>query len=317
LGRSDGRRAWTSYADSDKTHELGSNQFGLEWKWGGEVSFGRRFCCADVPYAVEATYWTTEPFSGYQAISNPGGYVSTSLGLQSMLFVLPIQQMMLAFVPAESWFMDAQEQRVWRRDEFHNLEINVIGGQWARASGSPWEVGWSAGLRYFRFQEDLRFGSLRAGSNWGDNGGADEAYLSDNITNNLFGVQCGFDVAYDLYGVRMFLAPKIGVYNNYLDSTFQARTGNGVDASGPYGSFPVHSTRNGLAWLAQIDTGAEWQFARNWSVRAGYRVVAVAGMGLADDQFPQYIVDTPEIADIQHSGSLVLHGAFAGATYRF
>ena len=46
--------------------------------------------------------------------------------------------------------------------------------------------------------------------------------------------------------------------------------------------------------------GTEWQFTRNWSARAGYRVVAITGMGLADDQFPQYMVDTPEIANIQH-----------------
>ena len=55
----------------------------------------------------------------------------------------------------------------------------------------------------------------------------------------------------------------------------------------------------------------------NWSARAGYRVVAITGMGLADDQFPQYINDIPEIENIQHSSSLVLHGAFLGVTYNF
>ena len=72
-----------------------------------------------------------------------------------------------------------------------------------------------------------------------------------------------------------------------------------------------------MSFLSQIDLGAEWQFTRNLSARAGYRVVAITGTGLADDQFPQYMVDTPEIANIQHCSSLVLHGAFAGLTYCF
>jgi hypothetical protein len=38
---------------------------------------------------------------------------------------------------------------------------------------------------------------------------------------------------------------------------------------------------------------------------------------LADDQFPQYIVDMPEIAHIDNHSSLLLHGAFAGLTYNF
>ena len=117
--------------------------------------------------------------------------------------------------------------------------------------------------------------------------------------------------------MRLFLTPKVGIYNNFMESNFQANTGDGINGTGPYGSFPVHATTNGLAFLTQLDAVAEWQFARNWSVRAGYRFVAVTGMGLAEDQFPQYMVDTPSIASIQHSSSLVLQGAFAGVTYCF
>ena len=46
-------------------------------------------------------------------------------------------------------------------------------------------------------------------------------------------------------------------------------------------------------------------------------MVAVTGMGLADEQFPQYMNDIPDIQDVQHTGSLVLHGAFVGITYNF
>ena len=57
-----------------------------------------------------------------------------------------------------------------------------------------------------------------------------------------------------------------------------------------YPDFPAHGTTTGIAFLTQIDVGADWQFTRNWSARAGYRVVAITGMGLADDQFPAVYV---------------------------
>jgi hypothetical protein len=314
MGRSDARRVWTSYDSSDETNQLTNTQFGSRWGWGGEVRVGRRFCCCCVPYAVEATYWTTEDLTGLQSTTNPtpGGTVSTPLVIQPMLF---------GATSAENWFDGAAEHRLWRRDEFHNLEINLLREQLACGCNSPWDVGWSVGVRYFRFEESLKFGSLMNGYNWGDNDGACEAYLSDRTANNLVGVQCGFDAAYNLvpgcHGVRLFVSPKVGLYGNCIDQTFEAHTGDGIDGTGPYGSFPVHSTRSGVSFLTQIDVGADWQFARNWSLRGGYRVMAITGMALADDQFPQYMVDIPAIADIQHYGSLVLHGAFVGVTYCF
>jgi hypothetical protein len=311
MGRGDARRVWTSFEDGVETNQLTNTQFGMPWGWGGEVTLGYRFCCCCVPYAIEATYWTTQPSSNCEVTTVPGGYVSTPLEVDPMTFGV-------AGPPARDWFFGAQEQRLWRKDEFHNIEINLVRQQ-LPCCGSCWDANWLVGFRYFRFQEDLTFGSLRGGATaWGENGGADEAYISDNITNNLFGVQLGFEVGYNVAcGLRFFIEPKIGIYDNYLDGTFQARTGNGIDGVGPYGSFPVHSTRNGLAFLSQIDLGAEWRFSQHWSARAGYRVLAITGTGLADDQIPQYIVDMPEIANIQHTSSLVLHGAFAGLTYCF
>ena len=125
MGRSDARRVWTSYETATTTNQLANTQFGMQWQWGGEVHFGRRFCCGCVPYAIEATYWTTEPFSGCQVTTNPGGYVSTPLGDPADV-VRPAHA-------AEDWFDGAKEHRVWRRDEFHNIEINLIREQLACA----------------------------------------------------------------------------------------------------------------------------------------------------------------------------------------
>ena len=307
MGRSQGRRFWTSYEDGNLTNQLTNTQFGMQWRWGGEVRIGRRFCCGCVPYALEGVYWTTEALTGHVYTTVPGGYVSTPLDVSYLTF---------GGQAAAGWFDGAEEHRLWRHDEFHNVELNLVREQLAWSCDSAWDIGWMLGVRYFRFDESLTFGSLHQGTTWGQSGA--EAYFSDRTENNLVGVQFGFDAAYNVWNnVRLFITPKVGLYNNFMNQNFRAYLNDGTNGLGPYGSYPVHSTKNAVSFLTQVDVGADWQFSRNWSARLGYRVVAVTGMGLADDQFPQYMVDTPEIANIQHSSSLVVHGAFFGLTYNY
>jgi hypothetical protein len=303
MGRSEGRRVWTSYEDGNLSNQLTNTQFGLQWNWGGEVRMGRRFCHECVPYALEASFWTTEQFSGTKNTSLlPGGYVSTPLTVRYLDFNGTL---------GTAWFDGAREHNLARQDEFQNLEINILREQLALCNDSCWDVGWIAGIRYFRFREMLTFSAI-------SHDGTGDAYLQDNITNNLIGAQVGFDAAYNLKnGLRLFVTPKFGVYDNILDSTFQAKArlnSNSpyVDGTSSEGTFPATGSKVGLSFLTQIDLGADWQFSKNWSARAGYRVVALTGMGLADDQFPQYINDIPEIQNVSHSSSLILHGAFFG-----
>jgi len=312
LNRSDGRRLWTSYATGHETSQLtGPQDIGLAWKWGGEVRFGRRFCWCGSTWAVEAAYWTTEALSGYRSTTNPLSPFTVSTPLR-------VGELQFGGSSATGWFDGAAEHRLWRRDEFQNVEVNLMRLQAACSCDSPWDIGWSMGVRYFRFEENLKFGSLAGGHSWGEGGGLYEAYLNDTVTNSLLGFQFGFDAAYSVVdGCRLFVTPKMGIYDNHINQNFQAYLGNGIVGTGPYGSFPVVASRDALAFLMQIDVGVDWQLSRNWSARVGYRVVALTGVALAEDQFPQYIVDLPEIAHIDSHSSLLLHGAFAGLTYNF
>jgi hypothetical protein len=319
LGRSDGRRIWTSYLDGHAETQLTNTQFGMPWKWGGEAQFGRRFCCGCTPYALEATFWSTEAFSGtkvtdlYTGQTTPQ-YVSTPLQIGFINFDFGGGNI----CPATDIFSGAQSHTLTRRNEFYDFEINLLREQMAWACDSPWDIGWSVGVRYFRFQESLAFSAI---SHDGDM----SAYFRDTATNNLLGVQFGFDAAYNVARcVRLFITPSVGIYDNFLDSTFEAkgRQGSGAYVNGTvdvpgYSSFPANGSTNGIAFLTQIDVGADWQFSRNWSARAGYRVLAITGVALADDQFPQYLCDTPDMGNPQHCSSLVLHGAFGGLTYNF
>jgi hypothetical protein len=317
VGRSGGRRIWTSYDTRNEADQISNTSFPMSWRWGGEIKLGRRFCCYGTPYALEGSFWSSDPFNDTQVTSLYSSttplYVSTPLDTRNVFYTIDGVDR-----SATSIFDNARAHTVLRHSEFYDAEINFVREQLAWAADSPWDIGWSVGVRYFRFQDQLSVNSLSFGGDY-------EAYFKDVATNNLVGAQFGFDAAYNVWNsFRVFITPKVGIYDNIVDSSFtsQARAvgGNYVNGNSGvagYPDFPVHSSVNGIACLMQIDVGADWQITRNWSLRGGYRVVAINGVALADDQFPQFLCDTPDMGNPQHENSLVLHGAFFGATYNY
>ena len=332
MSRNEPNRLWTTYDSSDNTNQLPTDAI-TQWGVGGEVSFGRYFCCG--AFAIEATYWGLESLNGYSSQSIAGGTVSTPL-----LVDANNNGITFGGVNGAVYFDGAQEHIVRRENEIQNIEINLLGtpgiaygAYGAMGCGScggygcsscgcnPFSLGWNLGVRYFRFEENFLFGS-RNGATWGEAGGTNEAYLDDNCRNDLVGFQFGADFSYTMFGKwRVFAAPKLGIYNNHVQHYFNLRRGDGVVASaapaGVTDTYPVSSSEDALAFLSEIDLGLDWQVAPHWSVFLGYRVIFATGIALADNQIPTYVVDIPEIADIDTNGDLVLHGAFAGVTVRF
>jgi hypothetical protein len=318
LTRGPGRRLWTSSEKyPNEAIQIGNSDVPMAWSWGGEVQLGRRFCCDCTPCAIEATFWTTTAFNGSETSTSTlgaGTLIETPLQTGWIGFVFPDQVR-----TASDIFDNALTSTVSRRDEFYDLEINLIREKMAWCCDSSWEIGWSLGIRYFRFQE-----SLSVSATTPLYGGLD-AYFKDSVTNNLIGPQIGFELAYKLgCNCRLFISPKFGIYGNWVDNNFdsQAREGtgayiNGVNGVLGYPNFPAHGTGAGVSFLTQIDVGLDWQFTRNWSAKLGYRVVAMTGVGLAEDEYPQYLCDTLEMQNPEHTSSLVLHGAFLGLTYNF
>lgn len=321
LTRSPGRRVWTSSERvPNEAIQIGNTDFPMAWSWGGEVQLGRRFCCDCTPYAIEATFWTTKAFEGSQTSTSTlgaGTTIGTPLQTDNIQFALPG-----GVITASDIFGNALSSTVSRRDEFYNIEINLIREKMAWCSDSSWEIGWSLGVRFFRFQESL---SISANATDIVIPGSTDAYFNDTVTNNLIGPQIGFDLAYRLgCNWRLFINPKFGVFGNCVNNDFSARArqGNGAYVDGTntiagYPGYPTHGTNTSVAFLTQIDLGLEWQFTQNWSAKFGYRVLAMTGVGLADEELPQYFCDTPELENPQHTSSLVLHGAFLGVTYNF
>jgi hypothetical protein len=278
------------------------------WEWGGELVFGRRFCCNQ--WSLDVTYWTLCEFKG-----SATGYFDSCVDSE-----LDFSRVQFNGVSANDWFDYSTEHRLWRTDEVHNVELNLTRNHLLGDCG-PLSLDLTTGLRYFRFRERLVYGALAWDCAWGADGGADEAYLNDEVANNLIGFQIGCNAEWRVTpSLRVFVTPKIGIYDNYVQNKFSAYLGDGTPATQDQfsgRSYPVSSSHNSFSVLSQIDLGLAWQIAPRWDARVGYRLMAVTGMGLAENQIPDNVADIPTIAGINSSGSLVLHGAFFGVAYCF
>ena len=310
MGRDEPARVWTTYETNNNPNQLlNTADADPDWEGGFEAHVGRQFACG--AWALDLAYWTIDDLraSASQAHVNS---VSTPLLFNDLEFS--------PGDPVQDYFDSAEEHRLTRRNRVHNVELNLIEGNVACGACSRWRCRKSIGVRYFYFEEDLTFATLDLGGVWGANSGADEVYLDESIENHLIGAQFGCQLDRQCgHCVNFFFTPKFGIYNNHIEQRFHLRRGDGVAAlpsafSGVTGSYPVESSRDVVSFLTELNAGLAWQPCCNWTIFGGYRVVALTGMGLADSQIPQYIVDIPEIADIDYQDALVLHGAMFGVT---
>jgi len=312
------------WSSANFTHEedqiFKTDHLDLEWKMGGEIRFGRRFCCnvgcgcecVQRTWALEAAYWTLEPFDGYRSITAPG---SDNLVTPINLSYVPIDGTNLGY-----YFDNSPEHRVWRHNEMHSVEINLLSSRVDYFTGPSWNVDWLVGLRYSRFNERLVFGGVSNGNAWGDDP-PEQAYIDEWVDNNLFGVQFGVDASYCWQNRRLSVhfRPRVGLYNNSINQNFAVYDGDGVSATQSIYNlqYPVKSSRNTVSFMTQLDMGLGWEIFKNCRLTCGYRVVVLTGMGLADNQVPAFLLDTPEIRDIASNANLVLHGGYAGLEFNF
>lgn len=312
LDRSEPTRIWTTYENNNNPNQLMNTQDAdTDWEGGAEFRLGRYFCCNR--WALELGYWSIGNFDGYSSMTHPS-YVSSPLLFNDLEFAVGD--------PVSDYFDSAEEHRLSRSNELHNVEVNLIQGGFP-CGCNRWSAQMLAGFRFFRFDEDLTFDTLDQGGTWGGSGGADEVRLSESVSNSLIGAQVGCVLQRQL-GCRCcaIITPKFGVYNNHIENFFDLRRGDGTAAmpsafSGVSGSYPVRSEDDEIAFLSELNAGLQHRITRRCTLVGGYRVVVLTNLALADEQIPQYIVDIPEIADINTTGSLILHGAYFGATWCF
>ena len=295
LTRNEPNQVWTSadnFNNFNQTMKLNDTPF--DWVPGGAVSFGRQFSGGQ---AAELSMWGTGTMAGTAFDSNgPGGLVSP----------IDFTFVNIGGQPAGHFFDDANAHQIWRRDNFYNIEINGFSAPYTSPGGNV-IFGWLYGLRYFRWNESVIFGSVANGFQFGNNGGIEEAYMNSQMKNSVLAFQVG-SIAnwFFLPTVSAFAVPKFGVGPNWMDSRFSVYRGDGL------GAIDIHANRTVASFIASLDVGLNWAFAPNWSVYGGYRFMAVTGVGTADQQFPHFLIDSAEIATIKPNNNLVLHGAIFG-----
>lgn len=319
MGRNDPNRVWFSYQSNNNANELmSSEQARTSWRGGWYGMVGRSLACDS--WRLEGIYWGLAPLKGDATAVHPDR-VSSTLDFTDVVYANPA----IPGLPVEL-FTGAFEQALWRTNEIHNAEINLLRHR------IPWEgyrlgIDWLVGVRYFRFDERLTYASRIHSGPWGAQPEL-EGYLSDRAENNLIGVQLGFDVRWPLSGnLVVSCRPKVGLYNNHIHNLFQAYRGDGeLFAPNPNppvgdpvpGSYPVSSSDDRFSVLSELEAKLSWQMTRCITAFVGYRVVAVSEIALADEQYPFYVVDIVDaIQHIDSNGDLILHGGFAGITIDF
>lgn len=196
------------------------------------------------------------------------------------------------------------------------------GGGWYGAGASRWSHDWLVGLRIFRFRDNLLFGAESASGNGVFQHEDDEIYYNIDITNNLVGVQLGCSGAYAMtcrcaldYGI------KFGLFGNQISHTSQIGGSQGVATinNGPNAGvdFFVQNTKNAAAFLGEANLGVSWKFGNCWNVGIGYRAVAVTGVAHPTNQIYHDLRGIQDVRWIDSNGSLILHGGYARAEFRF
>ena len=321
MGRDMPNRFWTTFDQANPANQL--RYFpGADWGGGVDTRIGYWFGCGNdccnscncgPRFGIEAIYYGVWGLDGHTSIYDPSNQLGTVQddGLVSF-----------NGNAASNFFDNARSVRLDRNDEFHDVEINFLVAPYANMGGR-FQMTALAGVRFFRFSEGLDWGQLSgaapANAQFGDNP-ANEAFVHTDVQNNLIGFQIG---AYMNYQVScrfsVFAVPKIGIYGNHVEGHNEMVTGDGTvatfDNNGDALNF--HNSTNVFSVLGSLDAGFTWAVTPVWSVVGGYRVVAVSGMALGDNQVPQFFADEAGWKEIKTNGNLILHGAFAGIQARF
>jgi hypothetical protein len=276
----------------------------LDWQGGFQVTAGMRFGCG-MNNALEVSYWTLGRLNGNASITGTGTNLNTPIDVGFVDFGVD---------PARNYFDNAQMHQVYRNNQFHNLELNFI--RTPICCGDRFQFGLLAGVRWFQFDENLVFSSYQRTG--------EAAHLNIDVQNNLVGFQIGARSALCITpGLRLFANPKVGLYGNAMDANIGLYNQAGVNgtanppAPGIQRNFPLGGNNSDVAILSELDVGLDYCIGCHWRVFAGYRIVAISGVALADQQIPPFLVDVPEWENVDNVGNLFLHGAFAGAELRF
>lgn len=243
---------------------LGASESGDDLEAGMRLSASFIF---GVGGNIEGTYMGNNRWSSSGSVSDPGA------GLFSFISDFGTN-------PAGG-FDDTDRslvQSVSVSSEFHSGELNYrrrTMGPYCRFQGS-----WLVGLRYLRFQNGLLYATQ------GENNNTVNANLprffssDDDIKNNLFGPQAGFDLWWNMQpGINLGIGFKGAWVQNDMDrrSVF---TGNSLAAGGP-GVVALTDKEQDTTVMGEFQAKLIYRLTHSWSFRTAYYAIAVDDIAFA------------------------------------
>ncbi len=308
---------------TEQNQLLNNRDANMGWAGGVEARFGRYFGCGQ--RAWEFVYWGIYP--GLQE------YTLTNAGLPGPLDGIHNWDQLSIFDPtvpgpvdADNWVNNADAHRLRRNYEFHNIELNLINFGAAIVNqyecASRFNSNWGCGVRYFRFDEDLLFSAKEAGSGTTFDDSINQLNYLTQVDNNLFGFQLNGNSTCRLTNrLSMNMGAKLGLYANHINHRAVIGSGGNIAVvnNGPYDGYQwnISSNKDDVAFLGELNLGLSYQISCRWSATMGYRAVAATGVALAGAQIPNDLRGINDALLIVSNGSLILHGAYAGATFNF
>ena len=282
------------------TNLLDTAQARANWAGGGQVMFGRWF--GPQTWGTQFIYWGTGPMTGTASVVDPNNQLSTTFNEGNVN---------IGNQSSTNYFDNAHQQALWRKDGFNNFEWNAMRRATFGCCAPRLMFTGFAGVRYFRFQDGLIFGSVNS-SNFSDAGGSFAAYLNTGVTNSLVGFQLGTRIDYFvLPRVRLYAQPMMGLFGNQVSMREHLYSGDGLQG------FDVLARGSTVSTLGQIDVGAGYQITARFSAFAAYRLIGVTRVGLADNQIPAFWADQQGMSQIKTNGDLILHGVMMGGMWNF
>jgi len=317
MNRDDENPVFFSFDTVDESEQLMKSRQG-EWGYGYDVRIGRTICsCA---FAWEAVYWGV--FTGMSEQNLYAADMVDNLYSTYDFGWLTYDNGVDPPTEVNNFYDGAQRHRLRRDWEVHNLELNLwhmpffVFNDCDRGNA---HFGCTVGFRYFSFDEYLQFATDQTGTVFGVDP-EDELFYNIDVDNDLIGIQIGARGDYHLRrNLEFHAGMKAGLYNNHISHVSQIVGSNGAAyvGGGPNVGqvFDVHSNKNDVALLGELELGVTWRITPRFSAIGGYRAVAVTGVALTTNQIPYNFAGINDVEDIDSNGSLILHGGYFGGQF--
>lgn len=160
-------------------------------------------------------------------------------------------------------------------------------------------LSWLMGFRWVQVHENLNFNA--------DFGG-NQAVVTSNTDNNLYGGQIGADWrVYDRGGpFHIDSIFKAGVFGNNANNAFGV-----TQQIGP--AFGAGQTKGQVAFVGEIGVTGVYQWSEHVALRGGYQVLWLQGIAVASQQLSA--IDVLSANGISTGGGIFYHGAIASIDF--